>query len=234
VNLKNYKNGLLIVSTVFALSACGGGGGDSGVTVTPVTSFALQAGYKARVSGGAVDNYTVSGSCSGSATITTSSALAATFEGITGFSAGQTSTINVTNCVPATNTVTGTSYYDANYTILGSSIPNLEYTKVLTTPPPLPASVKVGDTAVYATITVYTDSTKRTIVGQRVLSYVVEADSPTTAFVTLITKSYNATNQLLFTQQSKFRIQGDGTLTSVSIDVQYATTSTLHLIYTKA
>ena len=86
----------------------------------------------------------------------------------------------------------------------------------------------------YATVTVYSDSTKTTTTGQRQLSYVVESDSASTAFVTLITKSFNTANQLLFTQQSKYRIAADGTLNIVTIDVQYSTTSTTHLIYTKA
>ena len=222
----------LLVAFTVTLSACGGGEGDSGAGPA-VTSFALRAGYQARIAAGASENFTVSGTCAGTANFTTSAATPATFEGVAGYSAGQTATLNVTNCTPATNAVTGTSYYDSSYSPLGSAIPGVEYAKFLTPPPPLPASVTVGDTAVYATLTVYSDSTKTTVTGQRELSYVVTADSSTTAFVTLIAKGYNASSQLLFTQQSKFRIAGDGTLTTVFIDVQYSTTSTTHLLYTK-
>ena len=221
------------IALALTLSACGGGG-DSGSTATPVTSFALQAGYKARVAAGSSDNFSISGTCGGTATTTTSSASPATFEGVAGYSAGQTATLNLTGCTPATAAVTGTSYYDANYTPLGSSIPGVEYTKFITAPPALPTIIKVGDTALYATLTVYADSTKTTVTGQRQLSYVVEADSSTTALITLIMRSYNNASQLLFTAQSKYRIAGDGTLNIVSMDVQYSTTSTTHLVYTKA
>ena len=221
---------LSLLAVTLVLSACGGGGSSG---TTPVTSFSLQAGYKARVQAGAADNFAVSGTCSGTATITTSGTSASTFEGVAGFSSSQTETLNLTNCVPATIAVTGTSYFDANYTPLGGSILGVEYTKFQVVPPALPTSVKVGDTAVYATLIIYTDSTKTTTTGQRQLSYVVAADSSTTALITLITRSYNNANQLLFTQQSTYRIAGDGTLTIVTIDVQYSTTSTTHLVYTK-
>lgn len=228
-------SGMLVVLAVAAagsLTGCGGGGGDGGGATT-TTSFPLQAGFRARIAGGSTDNFAVSGTCAGTATFTNGAAAASAFEGVSGFAAAQTVTVNFTNCTPATNAVSATGYYDGSYSPLGSSIPGVEYTKFLTVPPPLPTSVKVGDTAVYATQTTYTDSTKSITTGQRVLSYVVEADTANTAIANLITRSYNASDQLLFTQQARFRIAADGTLTTVSIDVQYSTTSTDRLVYTK-
>ena len=224
-----------LVTSAF-LQACGGGGGGSyaGTSVTPVTSFPLLAGYKARIAAGASDSYAISGTCAGNAAVTSAAATPATFEGITGYSVAQTATINFTNCTPASAAVTSTVYYDSSYSPLGSSTIGVDYAKFETAPPALPTSVKVGDTAVVATLTVYANSTKATVTGQRVLSYVVEADTSITAIANLITKAYNASGQLLYTQQSRFRIAADGSLTSMSIDVQYSTTSTNHLVYTKA
>lgn len=202
--------------------------------MTAVTSFPLQAGYKARISAGSADNFTISGTCTGTANVTNSAATAATFEGVAGYAAPQTVTVKLTNCTPASNAVTGTSYYDSSYTPLGSTIPGVEYSKFLTQPPAIPVSVKVGDTAVYATLNTYTDSTKTTSTGQRILSYVIESDTSSTAIANLISKQYNAANQLLFTQQAKYRVTADGALTILSIDVQYSTTSTNHLVYTKS
>ena len=227
-----YLTAAALAATTF-LQGCGGGG-DAGTSITPVTSFPLLAGYKARITAGASDNYAVSGTCAGNAAITTAAAVAATFEGVTGYSATQTATITFTNCTPASTAVTGTSYYDTSFSLLGSSTPGIDYTKYATAPPALPTSVKVGDTAVFSTLTVYADSTKATVTGQRLLSYVIEADTTTTAIANLITKGYNASGQLLFTQQSRYRIAADGSLTVISIDVQYSTTSTNHLVYTKA
>ena len=54
------------VLTVTMLSACGGGGGDPpGAPNPPVlTSFALKAGYAARIASGATDDFIVSGTTS--------------------------------------------------------------------------------------------------------------------------------------------------------------------------
>ena len=223
----------LFAAATLYLSGCGGGGGDSGTTIA-VTSFPLQAGYKARISAGAADNFSISGTCTGTANFTTGAATTATFEGVAGYAAPQTVTINLTNCTPASNAVTGTSYYDSNYTPLGSTIPGVEYAKFLTQPPAIPTSVKVGDTAVYATLNTYTDSTKTTSTGQRILSYVIESDTSVSAIANLISKQYNLASQLLFTQQTKYRLTADGSLTIISIDIQYSTTSTNHLLYTKS
>lgn len=214
-------------------SGCGGGG-DNSPTAPAVSSFPLQAGYKARIISGSTDNFSISGTCAGTATFTNGTAIAATFQSVTGYSVAQTATINLSNCTPSTNAVTGTGYYDTNYSPLGSSILGVEFTKYASLPPALPLSVKVGDTAAYATLNTYTDSTMSTATGQRFISYVIEADTTSTAIVNIITKGYNSTGQLIFTQQSRYRIAADGKLTVISIDIQYSTTSTTHLVYKKS
>ena len=221
------------VCSTALLSACGGGGGDSTPAAAPVTAFPLQAGYKARVASGSTDNFAVSGICTGTAVITTAAATAATFEGVPGFAATETVTLNVPNCTPATSAATGTTYYDANYIPLGTSTPGIEYARFLTLPPAFPTSVKPGYTADFATLTTYSDSTKATVTGKLVLSYVIESDTSTTALANFITRGYDAAGQPVFTQQIKYRIAADGTLTTVSIDVQNSTTSTTHLVLTK-
>lgn len=241
--IKNFRLAVPLVMALGTTSAllvgCGGGGGDAGSATTTnaatvTTAFPLQAGYRARIVAGAADNFTVSGTCAGTAMITSSTAVVSTFEGVSGFASAQTATMNLSNCTPATNAVSGTSYFDASYAPLGSSTPGLEYAKFLTAPPPIAASVKVGDTTVFATLTTYTNSGKTVPTGQRVLSYVIEPDGASTAIVNLISKAYNLSGQLLYTEQSRYRIAADGGLTAVSIDVQYSTTSTVHLVYTKA
>lgn len=225
-------------SIVVLFAGCGGGGGDSGGTVSTAvasaSSFPLEAGYSARLNAGSNDNFTISGTCAGTAQITNGVTTASTFEGVAGFSAVQTSTVNFTNCTPSQSTASGTSYYDANYTPIGTSVVALEYAKFAVAPTMLPASVKVGDAADYATLTTYTDSTKTTTTGRRVLSYVIEADTATTVIVNFTTKTYDTTNlQPLLTQQTRYRVAANGTETLLSIDVQYGVTSTAHLVYTK-
>jgi hypothetical protein len=225
--------GILIGIGVALLAGCGGGGSSSG-PATSTLSFPLQTGFRALIVAGSSNNFTISGTCGGTATLTRGAATASTFEGLAGFSYVSTLTANLTNCTPATLAATATNYFDTNYAPLGSSTPAGEYTKFVTVPPPIPASVKVGDTANYATQTNYADSTKAVVTGQEFLSYVIEADTASTAIVNLISKSYDTSNQLLSTEQNRFRIAADGTLTVVSVDIQFSTTSTTHLLLTKS
>ena len=195
-------------------------------------TFPLRDAYQAYVSAGSTTNFTVSGTCSGSATQTMSPTSPTTFEGAPAFVATQTMSVALSNCTPATTAVSVLGYYDSNYTPSGVVVPGVEYASFLSKPQSLPDAVKVGDTAVFATLTVYSSSAKTTITGQRVLSYVIETDTATTAIVRLIIRSYSATNALQFTQQSMYRIGEDGSLTILSIDIQYSGGSTTHLIYT--
>lgn len=233
--MSNFQKLALVcaVSTVI-LSACGGGTSTpSTLASVTVSSFPLQAGYKKLIVSGEVDNFTISGTCAGSATFSVSQPSSGTFEGATALSSTSTLTQNLTNCTPATFATTGTTYYDINYSPLGSSDSSV-YAKFLTPLPAIPATVKIGDTAIYGTENLFTDSTKKTTSGQRTVSYVIETDgaSTSTAIVNLISKDYNTSNQLTLTQQERYRIVADGTLSIVSIDAQASTTSTNHFLYT--
>lgn len=222
----------LTISSVF-LAACGGGGsGDSGPVTPAVTSFPLQAGYKALVANGMTKSFTISGTCSGSGNRSTAPATtAATFEGKTGLSSTTTITMTFTNCTPASIAQSSTSYFDSNYVPLGVNSIGVNY-GVYLTPLVIPVSVSVGSTGTIGTETLYTNSTKVTGSGTNVMSYVVEADSSSTAIVNLIAKIYNASGTLTATEQDRYRLTSTGTLTPTSTDVQYANGSTNHLVFT--
>lgn len=200
--------------------------------ITSAASFALQRAYQARVAAGASDTLAVSGTCSGSSTIVMASPQAVTFEGAAAVRTTQTNTLTLTNCSPSTLVITDQSYLDASSTPLGASQVGLDYAKFSAASTPWPASVKVGDTGTIATFTTYSNDTKAITTGRRVMSYVVEADSTTTAIVNVISKSYDLSDQLLLNQQVRYRIDSAGTLELVSIDAQYSTTSTVQLVYT--
>lgn len=197
------------------------------------TTFPLRAGYQAFLTQAATNNYTISGTCSGSATESRTAAAAATFEGVAGYSTTTTLTGSYTNCTPATFAGTSVSYYDSNYKPTGSAITGTEYS-VITSAVDMPTTVAVGDTAQFGTVDVYSSNTKLTKTGTRVLSYVVETGGTSSeAIINLIARSYNLSNQLLVTQQSRYRLTSSGVLTPASLDIQYSTTSTTHLVWTK-
>ena len=224
------------VASAFVLAACGGGGGTPAATTPATASFAMSAGYSARISKGATDYFSLSGDCSGTASIATAAAVPHTFEGVAGFSAGQVSTVNFTKCTTSTPSITGTTYFNANYVPIGLSINGGEYSSNTgqPAPSPLPTTVIVGNSGPIDTMTTY-QSDKTTVTGTRVLSFAIEPDtSTTTAIANIITKTYDNAqpNNLLSTQQSRYHMAADGTLTLASIDVQFAYSSTLHLVYT--
>ena len=223
---------LALVASALLLAACGGSPGNSGPPA--LTSYPLLAGYKSRIGTGASDNFVISGSCNGTATLVTSASTAATFEGLAGYSTQQTASVNFTNCQPASATASGVGFYDTNFSPLGSFTPGVDYSKYQSLPTPLPSIVAAGDSGVIATLIVYADITKTTVTGQRVFTYVIESDAANGVIANLITKGYDASSQLLFTQQSRYRIAANGTLEVLTIDVQYSTTSTNRLLYTKA
>lgn len=224
------KVACLSLCSLAVLTACGGGGSDS--TSTPTTSFPLLAGYKALVAAGSSANYTVSGTCTGTATTTTATPVASSFEGSAALAVTSTLTASFANCTPASLALPGQNFYDSNYNLLGT-VASTAYAKFLTPIAPIPSSVKAGDTALLGTEIVYTDSSKSVSAGKVDFSYVVTADTTTTALITMILTSYNASNQLLLTQQVKYRIAADGSLTMLSNDLQFSTTSTTHLVLTK-
>jgi hypothetical protein len=115
---------------------------------------------------------------------------------------------------------------------LGSVTTGQEYAKAASAAKALPAQVQVGDTGVVVTLNLYTDNTQAVATGRRVLSYSVEADSASTAVVNFVARTDNTSGQMTSMQQSRYRIDANGGLKVLSMDVQYATTSTLHFIYT--
>ena len=215
------------------LTACGGGGGGS--VETPegnAMTFPLQAGYKALINSGYTINFDVSGSCTGTGTQVNQQPVAATFEGVAGFSVTSVQSITLPSC-GSTSTITGTAtdYFDANLAALGSAITGGDY-GVYQSAATLPVTVKVGDKGPFGTELVYTDGSKATPTGKDVFSYEISADTGSTAIGTLTTQEYDTNDALVFTEQDRYRIAADGGLTLLSVDIQYAGSNALHLVLT--
>ena len=228
---------LLAAFGMAVLTACGGGGGGgsdgASEPVASSLSFPVRSAYAARVAAGSNDNFTLSGTCAGTATIVLSRPVAASFEGVPGYSQESSTTINTSNCTPASSGASATNYYDANYMPTGAVISNVQYARFAAPPVQVPATARVGDSGDIVTFTLYSNATKSTVTGRRVLSYSVGADTAATSLLTLTTRSYDEQNRLLATERSVYRLAGDGALALLSIDVQYSTTSNTRLLFTK-
>ncbi len=205
----------VLAAFLFAVSIAGCGGGSGGGTVQAASapSFPLQAGYKSLVANGLAKTFSISGTCAGSGSKTAAPATTATtFNGVAALSSAITISMSLTNCTPASVAQTSTSYVDSNYVPLGDNSAGAGY-GVFLAPLSIPASVSVGDTATVGTENWYTNSTKTTASGVDVMSYVVQSDTPSTAIIDLISKSYNAAGALTSTEQDYYRIDSTGALT---------------------
>ena len=139
--------------------------------------------------------------------------------------------MSFTNCTPSSIADSSTNYYDSNYLPLGDVDASSGEMGVWQMPPNLPTTVHVNDVFVVGTKNYFTNTSGATSDGRMDITVVVEADSSNTAILNQIVKQYNAAGQLTSTTQGRTRIDAAGTLTRVSIDVQFATTSTTHLVF---
>jgi hypothetical protein len=211
------------------LVACGGGGGSGGGTTVSNLSFNVQAALRTLAIAGQNATFTVSGDCSGTGTYTASPATTSTtFEAKSAFSSVAVLVINLSNCTPAVISSTATNYYDTNYLPLGASGDRyLVYTGSLN----IPTAAKVGDAGIAGNLLRYTNSSKTVPDGSGQLSYVVEADTETTAILTVVTKVYANSSALESTQLTKYRVNSSNVLSLLSLTIQNA--SGVNLVLTK-
>ncbi len=183
-------------------------------------------------------NFLVSGMCTGSVSDANGAPSQVTFDGSTRTAVSTASVWQFTNCNPATFSTVESTYYDSNYTLVGSAITTanvLRGTEFITFAQPataLPVSVHIGESGTIGTATLYATSAKAAATGSRVFSYVIEADegSTTTAIATFTTRTTNTSGQPLLTVQTKYRLYANGTTNQIAQDLQYATTSSIHLV----
>ncbi|MDB5817609.1 MAG: hypothetical protein JWQ11_1249 [Rhizobacter sp.] len=235
---------MITVAAALVLSACGGGGGDSSstdtnpvVVVPPVvnptqpalSTYSLQTAYAALVKAGSTVNYTVSGSCSGTASFAATPATATSFNGVAAQAVTNTSTLSLTNCVG--NSATTQSYYDANFNLLGNSTASPANYGFVDGTAVLPAAATVGSSGNFGTVKVYSDAGKVTQLGTVVLSYSLATETSTTELFTLTSKSYDLSSTLLQTQAQTYRVLADGTLKPLTIDL-LAVSPASHLVLT--
>ena len=227
---------VFIASAVATLVACGGGGGGATAAAPagPVAStdaFNLQSGYATLVSTGYSKTFNLSGTCTGTYTITAGAASSSTtFEGSAAVSGNESATASLVGCSPSSIASTGTRYFNGSYAPVGFDFPSGSGYGVYASTPTITTAAHVGDVTIIGTINLYTNSAKTTVAGREDVSYVISADTATTAIVNLITKTYNASNVLTVTEQDYYRIAANGTLTPIALDVQYANGSTTHLV----
>jgi hypothetical protein len=183
--MKLYRSASGICLTVLAaaLAACGGGGGgDVPLSATSTASFPVQALYAKDISSSS--SYTVTASdASGTYTVTASDTPRsdAIFEGVTRSVSLGTLTMKQGNVL--INTSSSLNYYGLNPPrSYGSLDTNGEYA-VNTATGTMPVTAKVGETWSGHIGTVYSNSSKTTVLYNMTRNWSMEADTATTAFM---------------------------------------------------
>lgn len=217
---------LKIIKTVGALSvlalltACGGGGdGGAAAVVASTESFPLRTVYTNTLTSSSSSNYTLSGTVNGvavtgSGTVTYGNLSGGTFEGAAALQRTTTGTGSfVANGTTFPLNSSSTDWVDSNYVPKGESGGD-DYV-VITGTPTIPTTVRVNDTGPLYTANRYADSTKAVLRGTSTATYVVEADTASTALVTLIIEEKNNSNITTSTSSVQLRITPAGAFTRV-------------------
>lgn len=212
----------LIASTIALLSACGGGGSGApaaSVLVASTSAFNLQSLMTAYVVSTGSYAFTVTGTvanvaASGSGTITYGAVSSGTFEGISAIQ--KTSSVIGTLSGNGVNVPLASSvvdWYDSNYLQKGQS-GGAEYIVVNGTAT-APVSAKINDTGTLYTASRYTNSSKTSSFGTMTVTYVMEADTASTALLTLIYTYKNLSGATTQTSTIQLRITPANTFTRI-------------------
>ena len=150
----------------------------------------------------------------GSGSLTQGSAQSGTFEGavaqkvvtaIRGSISGNGNTFSLDN--------TSADYFDSNYNLLGRDGTS-EYS-VVDGLFNLPTSVKVGDTGDLYSLKKYSNSTKSALTGTEKVSYLIEADTASTALVSILTVEKDTNSKVTSQDTTQYRISADNKLTPI-------------------
>ena len=221
MNMKFFNQ--FLIAACAGLVACGGGGGgdkpQEALKVTSTNVFNLKAAYTSLVSTPFKVNFSASVTKSGvtakgSGSITQGSAQSGTFENaaaqkvvtaVLGSISGNGNTVSLDS--------TSADYYDSNYNILGTD--GTSSYRVVDASFNFPTSIKVGDTGELYTEKKYSSYTKSTLTGTTKVSFLVEADTATTALLSIISVVKD-TNSIVTSQETvQYRISADNKLTPI-------------------
>lgn len=215
---------LLLFSTIVGLVACGGGGLASG-PVASTEVFQLRTAYTNSLKA-SQSSFSVNGTASknGKVVALTGSGTVTYSDLTSGFYGGNPALLQTTTVTGSAqgNGITfpvaskSTSYFNSNYEMLGNST-DAGYSERVTNSPSLPPlTAKVGDSGALWTFNTYSDSTKSSLIGKTVYSYVIEPDTASTALLKVIFDVYDNASKKLGNGSIVFKITPVGGISRVS------------------
>jgi hypothetical protein len=216
------------------LVACGGGG-DSG-PAAPVVSqntYALKTLLANATNDRRTLSWTLTGTLSGvavtgSGNVSQGALNSVAFEGKSALA----KTLTVTGTIAVNGTTiplnsTSTSYLDSNYSPLGTL--SDEYQVVVGTPS-IPDSAKVGDTVTVYQANRYQNSNKTVLLGTEAVSFVLEADTSTTALLKIIAIEKDNSGKQTQSTAVTFRVGADNSISRLA-ETLVSSTDNISFVY---
>lgn len=219
--LQSRAHALIAFPIIFALSACGGGGDEAPPPVSSPATFPLSvvaealvketASYAVRIEGTASQGgQSIPLTGTGTYSVSNSSS---TFEGIPSIKRNSATTGTMgANGISIPVADSSADYFGTDFKPLGR-VANGTYC-VYGNQTSIPVSAKVGDSGTWFTGTCYSSSSKLSKLGSTVVSYVLEADTATTATLKLI-QQLTGTSGQTGTATFAYRVTTSGSYTRV-------------------
>ena len=240
---------IILFLIIFLISACGGGGGGGGgetsnlttdtntnlVIAKPVVSsgiFPLGL-IRANLLKSSSNTFSLSGIengsvVTGSGTLTHGNLIASVFQGMSASQRTITLTGNIfinEKTTPINRFVT--QWFDTKNEFLGED--GWDENIIINPSPIIPSMVRINDTGTFYTANRYSYATKN-INGNKIVTYVVEADTGSTALLKIIGVERGTDNKITSTTAEHFRITTTGEYTRIKETLVDAV-STLTIIY---
>jgi hypothetical protein len=230
------RNALAGVLVAVIVAGCGGGGGGDPANAAPAT-FSFPPPSATTFAAPGVFQYAVSGDCTGAEVHLRGAGVPATFSGQSATAVSTTVDRIWVNCAAAGSvSALHVAYYDANFAYLGQGNAPGPAGSVWVADAPwsVPATLKVGDAGTYGSSTLYSDSSRTTVIGRDVHTYLVQASTGTTALLVLSAEYKDASGNLLYSTKETHQLQQGAAPVLVSVEYQYVTPNPMHLVYTPA
>jgi Cu/Ag efflux protein CusF len=221
---------LTATAVLTLLSACGGGGGGVSGPVASTETFSLAKVWANMLTTPSSHKITISGTIdgvavTGSGTTTFSNLSAGTFEGLPAQKQTQSGTASLVRNGQTTPVNFSTdTWVDSNYTPKGETDADNDYV-VVTALGNLPTDARINATGTLYTANRFATSTKAVLNGTRTATYLIEADTASTALVTMTLEHKNTSNVTTSKSTQQFRITPTGTFTRIKETTVYDKTS---------
>jgi hypothetical protein len=207
----------------FVLNAAASG--TASVAATVPAKVAVQ-NWEKVASNAAFNVYQTNG-CVGTFSTQKSAAFATSLPGGgNGYQSNVNTKLTFSNCSPSITNGVEADYADSNYIPLSYQIStgspaNNAYYGLYSSTPNIPASITAGASGLVGTINLYTTAYRTTAAGHKDVSYTSSAETSTSLLLNLVYTTYDAANNLTYTETDTFRITTAGVATLLSIQVNY-------------